>query len=113
MAAKEPPCRPYDPDKNKKPGLLEQDRADGNKHDHILTPNADSVKANGLEGFRARHPHVKGTEIVEALRLSFPGFDKSLLSKVSSPEKYGVILAPEAVQLLKQAFEGETDNDTT
>lgn len=84
---------------NEKPGLLEQDRADGNKHDQILTPNQDSVKANWLEDFRVRHGH-KGTEIVEAIRLLFPGFDKALLSKCLKPEKYGIRLTPEAMSAI-------------
>lgn len=33
---------------NEKPGLLEQDRADGNKHDIILSPNGEFVKTNWL-----------------------------------------------------------------
>ena len=94
---------------NEKPGLLEQDRANGNKHDTILTPNQHSVKANWLEDFRACHPKIKDTEIVEAIRLSFPGFDKTLLSKCKSPEKYGVELSEAVKTCLVVTFE-ERDN---
>ena len=97
------------PEQEKKPGLLEQDRANGNKHDTILTPNQHSVKANWLEDFRACHPKIKDTEIVEAIRLSFPGFDKTLLSKCKSPEKYGVELSEGVKTCLIEAFE-ERDN---
>ena len=90
---------------NKKPGLLEQDRADGNKHDKTLSQKPDSVKANWLEDFRVRHPEIKGTEIVEAVRLLYPGFDKTLLSKCMSPGKYGVELSPEAISILIDRFE--------
>ena len=84
----------------------------GSKHDEILSPNGDSVKTTEwLTDFRVRRK-MKGTEIVEAIRSLFPGFDKSLLSKVSSPEKYGICLAPEAIRLLKTTFEGEKDDGT-
>ena len=82
-----------------------QNGTDQRNHAKILSPNGDSVKTTDwLTDFRVRN-HLKGTEIVEAIRVRFPGFDKSLLSKVSSPEKYGVILAPEAVKLLEETFE--------
>ena len=90
---------------NEKPGLREQDRANGIKHVTILTPNQHSVKANWLEDFRACHPKIKGTEIVEAIRLSFPGFDKTLLSKCLSPEKYGVELSEDVKTYLTEVFE--------
>ena len=81
-------------------------------HAEILSPNGDSVKTTDwLTDFRVRRK-MKGTEIVEAIRSLFPGFDKSLLSKVSSPEKYGICLAPEAIRLLKTTFEGEKDDGT-
>ncbi len=90
---------------NKKPGLREQDRADGKKHDTILSQNPDSVKTNWLEDFRVRHPEIKGTEIIETVRLLFPGFDKSLLSKCMNPGKYGIKLTPEAMSILIDQFE--------
>ena len=72
----------------------------------ILSQNGQSVnQANWLHDFRARHPKIKGTEIVEAIRLSFPGFDKTLLSKCLNPEKYGVKLTPEAMNQLINHFE--------
>ena len=111
MAAKEQPHQPYDPEQKRKPGLLEQDRADGNKHDKTLSQKTDSVKANWLEDFRARHPEIKGTEIVEAIRLSFPGFDKTMLSKCMNPEKYGVKLTKEAMNQLINYFERSEDNE--
>ncbi len=94
------------PDQEKKPGLLAQDRADGNKHDIKVSQKTDSVKANWLEDFRAHHPGLKNAEIIEAIRLSFPGFDKTLLSKCMSPEKYGVELSESVKAYLTNAFEG-------
>ncbi len=90
---------------NKKPGLLEQNRAIGNKHDNTLTQKDDSVKANWLWDFRVRHQDIKCTEIADAIRLLFPGFDKTLLSKCMNPEKYGIALMPEAMQQLIEQFE--------
>lgn len=91
---------------NEKPGLLAQDRADGKKHDIKVSQKTDSVKANWLEDFRVRHPEIKSAEIIEAIRLSFPGFDKTLLSKCLNPEKYGVELSESAKAYLTDAFEG-------
>ena len=108
MAAKEQPHQPYDPEQKRKPGLLEQDRADGNKHDKTLSQKTDSVKANWLEDFRACHPQIKGTEIVEAVRVLCPGFDKTLLSKCLSPDRYGIQLSTRAVKALEAQTQTKT-----
>lgn len=97
---------------DKRPGLLEQDRADGKKHDTILSQNFNSVKTNWLEDFRVRHPDIKGTEIVETVRLLFSGFDKTLLSKCMNPGKYGIKLTPEAMKILTDQLERSKKNDS-
>ncbi len=93
---------------NKKGRSVAADTGQGTKHDEILSQNGASVNlANWLKDFRAAHPKLQGTKIVETVRVLFPGFDKTLFSKASSPEKYGVCLTPEVVRLLEEAFEGE------
>ena len=99
------------PATKKRPDPLQRIKARELKHDEILSRTGKSVKTDWLTDFRVRH-QLKGTEIVEAIRSLYPGFDKSLLSKVSSPEKYGICLAPEAIRLLKTMFEGEKDDGT-
>ena len=81
-------------------------------HAESISPKAESVnEADWINDFRVRN-RLRGTEIVETIRALFPGFDKSLLSKCMSPEKYGVRLAPEAEDLLKQTYEGEEKDGT-
>lgn len=99
------------PATKKRPDPLQRIKARELKHDEILSRTGKSVKTDWLTDFRVRH-QLKGTEIVEAIRSLYPGFDKSLLSKVSSPEKYGVCLTPEAEELLRKTFEGEETNGT-
>ena len=93
---------------NEKARPVAADQGQGSKHDEILSQNGASVNlANWLKDFRAAHPKLQGTKIVETVRVLFPGFDKTLFSKASSPEKYGICLTPEVVRLLEEAFEGE------
>lgn len=81
-------------------------------HAKIIARTEGSVNTSDrLKDFRVRHRKLNGTQIVEAIRSSFPGFDKSLLSKVQQPEKYGVCLTPEAEQALENTFEGENKDD--
>ena len=87
----------------KKPGLLEQNRADvqTTKHDESIPQPKQTVKrANWLKAFHVR-TDLTSAEIVETIRLLFPGFDKSLLSKCESPERYGIQLTQRAMHLLK------------
>lgn len=88
----------------KKPGLLAQDRADGNKHDEIITQPEEFVKTNWLKDFHVRH-QLQRNEIIEAIRSFFPGFDKAMLSKCEHPEKYGIQLSDSAKQILIDKFE--------
>ena len=43
-------------------------------------------------------------EVIQALREEFPGFDKTLLSKVENPDKYGVRLLNRGEQILEENF---------
>ena len=91
--------------KNKGPGLLQQDGAmnvQEKKHDEMIALPNRSVKANWLRDFHVQSG-MKSAEIVELIRPSFPGFDKSLLAKCENPEKYGVQLSRKAMNLLKGA----------
>ena len=93
---------------NEKARPVAADQGQGSKHDEILSQNGASVNmANWLRDFRAAHPKMQGTKIIETVRLLFPGFDKTLYSKASSPEKYGICLTAEAIKLLEDTFEGE------
>ena len=98
---------------NEKARPVAADQTKEQKHDEILSQNRASVNlANWLKDFRAAHPKMQGTQITETVRLLFPGFDKSLFSKASSPEKYGVCLTPEAIKLLEDTFAGEKNDGT-
>ena len=77
-------------------------------HDGILSQNGASVNlANWLKDFRATHPKMQGTKIIEAVRVLYPGFDKSLFSKASNPDYYGICLTADAIRLLEETLEGE------
>ena len=98
---------------NEKARPVAAEPSKGDLHDEILSQNVASVNlANWLKDFRAAHPKMQGTQIIETVRLMFPGFDKSLFSKASSPEKYGICLTPEAIKLLEDAYEGEKKDGT-
>ena len=93
---------------NEKARPVAADQTKEQKHDEILSQNGASVNmANWLKDFRAAHPNLQGTKIVETVRVLFPGFDKTLFSKASNPDYYGICLTAEAIQLLEEAFEGE------
>ncbi len=99
---------------NEKARSVAADQTKENQHDAILSQSGQSVNtANWLRDFRAAHPELQCTEIVETVRVLFPGFDKTLLSKCMSPEKYGVRLTPEAEDLLRKTFEGEETDGTS
>ena len=73
--------------KNKKPGLLEQNRAKSNKHDERIAQEQQAVKgANWLKDFHVRSG-LSGAEMVELIRPLCSGFDKTLLAKCENPEK--------------------------
>ena len=95
--------------KSKGPGLLEQDGAESvqkcanSQHGEMIPQARQAVKrANWLRDFHVQSG-MKSAEIVELIRPSFPGFDKSLLAKCENPEKYGVQLSRKAMNLLKGA----------
>lgn len=98
---------------NEKAWPVAADQGQELKHDKILSQNRASVNmANWLKDFRAAHPKLQGNEIVEAVRILFPGFDKTLLSKCMNPEKYGIQLSQEVMERLKSIFE-KTEGDGT
>ena len=98
---------------NEKARPVAADQGQELKHDEILSQKEASVNtANWLKDFRASHPKLQGTEIVEAVRILFPGFDKTLLSKCMNPEKYGIQLSQEVMERLKSTFE-KTEGDGT
>lgn len=95
------------------PGLLEQDGAEKKvhtaEHAEIIPRTKKTVKrTNWLKDFHMRK-RLKPGEIVETVRLLFPGFDKPLLSKCENPERYGVQLSQKAIRLLKDTFGGDDD----
>ena len=47
---------------------------------------------------------VSSKEAVRVVRQRFHSFDKTLLSKATNPEKYGVILHPESERILIDSF---------
>ena len=43
---------------------------------------------------------ISSRSMVELMRTEFPRFDKTLLSKVRSPELYGIVLHPRGYEIL-------------
>ena len=80
------------------------------KHKEKIPRISRSVKPGWLNQFLVRC-EASRTEVVETVRLSFPNFDKALLSKCEHPEKYGVQLTPKAKKLLNEAFTDRKDGD--
>lgn len=56
---------------------------------------------------------IKPKVAVTAIRMRFPKFDKSLYSKTMHSDRYGVILHPEAVQLIAGICPLKSEEPTT
>lgn len=61
-----------------------------------------------LVTFRRRNK-ITAMDCVEALRPEYPGIDKTLISKLEHPEKYGAQLTPAAQRALSTAFREAAD----
>lgn len=57
-----------------------------------------------LKQLREGKTPKENAEMIALVRERYPGFDKSLLSKCSNSEKYGVELIPEAMAILLERF---------
>lgn len=57
-----------------------------------------------LKQLREGKTPKENAEMIALVRERYPGFDKSLLSKCSNSEKYGVELVPEAMTILLERF---------
>lgn len=57
-----------------------------------------------LKQLREGKTSKENAEMVALVKKSYPGFDKSLLSKCSNIERYGVELVPEAMKILLKRF---------
>lgn len=57
-----------------------------------------------LKHLRENNTPQENAEMVALIKKSYPGFDKSLLSKCSNSERYGVELVPEAMKILLKRF---------
>lgn len=57
-----------------------------------------------LKQLRENKTPQENAEMVALVKKSYPGFDKTLLSKCSNSERYGVELIPEAMKILLERF---------
>lgn len=57
-----------------------------------------------LKQLREGKTPKENAEMIALVKKTYPGFDKSLLSKCSNSEKYGVELVPEAMAILLERF---------
>lgn len=57
-----------------------------------------------LKQLREGKTSKENAEMVALVKKSYPGFDKTLLSKCSNSERYGVELVPEAMKILLKRF---------
>lgn len=57
-----------------------------------------------LKQLREGKTPQENAEMVALVKKAYPGFDKSLLSKCSNSERYGVELVPEAMKILLKRF---------
>ena len=55
---------------------------------------------------------ISPKEAVSTLRPRFPSFDKTLLSKCQNPDKYGVVLHPDGLKALQNAFSFSAEQET-
>lgn len=91
---------------NKKSGLLAQDRSQGviPNDDHMITPIPGDVKQKTPIEDILDTGAVPTSALVGSIRRFFPGFDKTLLSKVRNHIRYGVTLRREAYDAIFQDF---------
>lgn len=90
----------------KKSGLLQQDRSQG------VIPDSKSMIAHLPGDVKPKTPiedildtgAVPTSALVGSIRRYFPGFDKTLLSKVRNHIRYGVTLRREAYEAIFQDF---------
>ena len=57
-----------------------------------------------LKQLRENKTPQENAEMVALVKKSYPGFDKTLLSKCSNSKRYGVELVPEAMKILLERF---------
>lgn len=53
---------------------------------------------------------ISSRSMVELMRTEFPRFDKTLLSKVCSPELYGIVLHPRGYEILGEFPDRKPEN---
>lgn len=56
-----------------------------------------------LKSFREER-NVAACDIVAVMREQYPGYDKTLQSKVERPDRYGIRLVNDAERLIDEAF---------
>ncbi len=90
----------------KKSGLLAQDRSQGviPNDEPMITPIPGDVKQKTPIEDILDTGAVTTTALVGSIRRIFPGFDKTLLSKVRNHIRYGVTLRREAYEAIFQDF---------
>lgn len=88
---------------NKKPGLLEQDRAETKETMPSIAENESAVKGNELRALRIA-AGVSAREIVELVQKFYPKYDKTLQSKCENSADYGVCLVEDAMDALRERF---------
>lgn len=57
-----------------------------------------------LKQLRENKTPQENSEMLLLVKKKYPGFDKSLLSKCSNSERYGIELVPEAMAILMERF---------
>lgn len=57
-----------------------------------------------LKQLRENKTPQENSEMLLLVKKKYPGFDKSLLSKCSNSERYGIELVPEAMAILLERF---------
>ena len=65
------------------------------------TPSEATMQ--GLKAYRIQHG-IQAQEIVSVLREIYPGYDKTIQSKVENSDKYGISLTPAAKKAIRQKF---------
>lgn len=89
----------------------EQPQANGegtNNTAIILPENGQDVKPTSKIQRIRIEKHLPVSEMVEAVRTLYPGYDKPLHSKVENGDRYGISLREDAEQLLIHTFAPET-----
>lgn len=94
--------------RNKKgAALLAQTRPQKNEPSVIISTISDDVKLKGL----LSRTSMTRKELIRTIREYFPLFDKTALSKCLNPQKYGVVLHPEALDILTAGVEIEPEEE--